>query len=509
MTVSALAKLTAIATMCAATLTVAAAELKSAAITLSSQVRSAIVDFEVVNWPLRGRVEVTLTPAQQAFTVQVMPVPATTATPPVYIVTAQGTGRVVLDLELGDAELRAHGRRWLVVVGTSQHALAAPLVSGRVTISDGPAAGAQPLAVVPFNPPPKILAPPVLSPAPPATAPPPAAAPPPASGTAGYVPPPPQAGAGGAAPPPPPPVSAPAAARFRVTLDGFTVVRETWDTILQTDGKGDEIFIVADVQVFDRERAHPPQRIKTPTYGDVNGFPQRILAGSRSDRGGIRTGDSVPMANPWTRPASMLTRDRLPLVLWEGWLTEGVTSVVIVPTVWEEDNGDWLAGGYAAATGAVGSLLRPFDEARKLMPHEQFARMLRENAQGAPAAAMADVLQALNPVNWVAHIGNWIGKNVTWVVGQAGDRPIGQTFDQRRDQYVFMPKVLNLDYRSAARLAAQQQPALSPAMQAALPPFMRQASAAQLPPGVISMLYEDDDRLAGRYLLWLRVERLQ
>jgi hypothetical protein len=38
---------------------------------------------------------------------------------------------------------------------------------------------------------------------------------------------------------------------------------------------------------------------------------------------------------------------------------------------------------------------------------------------------------------------------------------------------------------------------------------MRQASAAQLPPGVISMLYEDDDRPAGRYLLWLRVERLQ
>ena len=163
MTSRALAKLTAIATMCAASLTVAAAELKSAAITLSSQVRSAIVDFEVVNWPLRGRVEVTLTPAQQAFTVQVMPVPATTATPPGYIVTAQGTGRVVLDLELGDAELRAHGRRWQVVVGTSQHALAAPLVSGRVTITDGAAAGAQPLAVVPFNPPPKILAPPVLS----------------------------------------------------------------------------------------------------------------------------------------------------------------------------------------------------------------------------------------------------------------------------------------------------------------------------------------------------------
>lgn len=559
MTVRALAKLTAIATMCAASLTVAAAELKSAAITLSSQVRSAIVDFEVVNWPLRGRVEVTLTPAQQAFTVQVMPVPATTATPPGYIVTAQGTGRVALDLELGDAEIRVHGRRWQVVVGTSQHALAAPLVSGRVTVSDGPAAGAQPLAVVPFDPPPKRLAQPLLPPAPPpAAAPPPAsgsagyvppppqpgagvappppapasapaAAPPPASGSVGYVPPPPRPGAGGAAPPPPPPVSAPAAARFRVTLDGFTAVRETWDTILQTDGKGDEIFIVADVQVFDRERAHPPQRIKTPTYGDTNGFPQRIRAGRGADPGGgiagagilsgaangggnisgIRTGDSVPIANPWTRPASMLTRDRLPLVLWEGWLTEGVTSVVIVPTVWEEDNGDWLAGGYAAATGAVGSLLRPFDEARKLMPHEQFARMLRENAQGAPAAAMADVLQALNPVNWVAHIGNWIGKNVTWVVGQAGDRPIGQTFDQRRDQYVFMPKVLNLDYRSAARLAAQQQPALSPAAQAALPPFMRQASAVQLPPGVISMLYEDDDRLAGRYLLWLRVERLQ
>lgn len=202
-----LARLAAIAAMCATVLTAAATELKSAAITLSPQVRSAIVDFEVVNWPFRGQVEVTLSPAQQAFTVQVTPVPTSAATPANYVVTAQGTGRVLLDLQIGEAEVRTFGRRWQVLVGTSQHALVAALVSGRVTISDGaPQAAtglrekvrdAPPQALTPTAPPPNLVlrAQPLPAPAP--------VAPPPASGSVGYVPPPPQGATGSTAPPPP------------------------------------------------------------------------------------------------------------------------------------------------------------------------------------------------------------------------------------------------------------------------------------------------------------------
>jgi hypothetical protein len=492
----------------------AAAELRSDTIALVTGATSAAVDFTVAQ-PMRARIEATLDTPAQALSLVVMPASVTGGN---RVSRVEGVGRAAIDVDISTADIQQHGRRWVAIValrGALNPQL--PLVTGRVAISDGtgavasapPSTGTASAAPPPPTgaltplPPPRsaIVAPPLPSTALAPSSPP---------GGTGHVaaPPPPPSGSNVAPPPPPAPPPAPAAARFRVTLDGFTCDRETWDTVLQTDGKGDEIFIVADVQVIDRDRAHPAQRIKTPTYGDTNGFPQRIRAGSRSDLGGIRTGDSVPMNSPWNRPATALTRDRLPLVLWEGTLTDGWNSVVIVPTVWEEDSGDWLAGGYAAATGAVGSLLRPLDEARKLMPHEQFARLLRDNAQNsAPAAAMADVLQALNPANWAVQIGNWIGKQVTWVVGQAGDRPIGQIFDRNRDQYVFMPRMLNLDYRSAMRLATSQSPAQT--IQLPMVPVIGAVQLPPLPPGVIPMTYADDDRLAGRYTLWLRVERLQ
>lgn len=39
----------------------------------------------------------------------------------------------------------------------------------------------------------------------------------------------------------------PASAHYRVTMTGFRVNRESWDTFLETDGKGDEIAISAEV----------------------------------------------------------------------------------------------------------------------------------------------------------------------------------------------------------------------------------------------------------------------
>src|SRR5688500_5227225 len=38
---------------------------------------------------------------------------------------------------------------------------------------------------------------------------------------------------------------------FRVTLNGFRVVRPTWDHALNVDGQGDEVFIVSNAWVSD------------------------------------------------------------------------------------------------------------------------------------------------------------------------------------------------------------------------------------------------------------------
>jgi hypothetical protein len=129
-------------------------------------------------------------------------------------------------------------------------------------------------------------------------------------------------------------------ARYRVTLNGFRVDRETYDTAFETDGKGDEVFILSEAESVDATGG-VGQRFsrQSMTYGDTNGFPQRIQAGNRSDKGGLKTGDRAPdrdLSQP--RPGGMrVFTDHLPLVLWEGTLYRDRNVAVIMPTIWEWD----------------------------------------------------------------------------------------------------------------------------------------------------------------------------
>ena len=131
-------------------------------------------------------------------------------------------------------------------------------------------------------------------------------------------------------------------AAYRVTLNGFRVNHETFDTAFETDGKGDEVFIISEAGSIDRTASvsHRVSR-KSKTYGDINGFPERVQAGSRSDKGGLKTGDCAPnrdLSQP--RPAGMSTfNDDFPMLLWQGNLYSGTWSnaVVIMPTIWEWD----------------------------------------------------------------------------------------------------------------------------------------------------------------------------
>jgi hypothetical protein len=268
--------------------------------------------------------------------------------------------------------------------------------------------------------------------------------------------------------------------------------------------QGREFFL----KELNRQGAYVPVRRKTPVYGDTNGFGQRVQAGSRSDKGGIRSGDSIPYPRPWVR-AAPIAPDRLPQLLWEGTLTDGQNTVLIAPMAWEEDTGDWLAGAYSNISRTAGDLYKIFGTlgpSTSTGSYERTLLAINEVAQTSePVSALSEFLKAINPANWPGAVAGWLGKQITWVVGVAADRPIGQT--PVNDQYVFMPKVLALNYITGEKLLATPPPAppAFPGMQAASAVF---GKPVPVPAGVFQIRLKDDDRLAGDYVLWVHIERI-
>jgi hypothetical protein len=129
-------------------------------------------------------------------------------------------------------------------------------------------------------------------------------------------------------------------ATYRVVLNGFRVHRETYDTAFETDGKGDEVFILSEAVTIDRA-GDLSSRVsrQSKTYGDINGFSERVQAGFRSDMGGLKTDDRVPnrdLSQP-RRTGIRIFNYYLPLLLWQGNLQDGQNAIVIMPTIWEWD----------------------------------------------------------------------------------------------------------------------------------------------------------------------------
>ena len=61
---------------------------------------------------------------------------------------------------------------------------------------------------------------------------------------------------------------------YEVTLEGFTVHNQTWDTMWQTDGKADEVYIYTDIRLIDQAGNLLLRSEKqSDTMGDTNGFP--------------------------------------------------------------------------------------------------------------------------------------------------------------------------------------------------------------------------------------------
>jgi len=259
--------------------------------------------------------------------------------------------------------------------------------------------------------------------------------------------------------------------RYRVTINGFTVHNQTWDHAFEVDGKGDEVFLLADVKTVNRDRKieFSTQR-RSKTMGDRNGYSYRIKAGSRSAMGGIRTGDEIPKKNPWRR-AGRPRPDRLPMVVWEGELVEGKNAVAIIPTIWEWDGGSDAFGEWTGWARDTARILKQANVIDKLFgePIGGRVRVVFEASELALGIALS--LQRDSDGG---------------ILGKAQDRPIGMIRKGKR--YVFLPKVLALNYNTAEEVLKTN---------------------FGLGRGIIEINYKDDSKLRGDYSLYLQVQRIR
>ena len=257
----------------------------------------------------------------------------------------------------------------------------------------------------------------------------------------------------------------PTSGKYRVSLVGFRVNHETYDTPLETDGKGDEIRLSTSVQQLgpNGESVGAPRTLTTPVYGDVNNFSSRVPAGSRSDKGGLKSGDTYPAnTDPSVRHEEPRS-DRLPLLLWQGELETGKNGVAIAPTVWEIDSGDVLAAPLVGASGAVLGVAKVVQTV-------------------GPIAALIPGVGLLAKAS-VAATG--MAATMLGSVRQFGNRPVGTTTAGGNLQYA--PQVVILTTGTAEAVLAGK---------------------AGIKPGVIEIRYRDSQGLDGDYSVYLQVERI-
>ncbi len=131
------------------------------------------------------------------------------------------------------------------------------------------------------------------------------------------------------------------AGRIRISFIGFDCYRETWDDILNTDGKGDEVYFNFGFTQADKTgNTKMTYEKRTGVYGDATGpFANRTSVGSCVDlfgnnRGGIKAGDTY----------------RCNDMVGEYNLADG-DILSVVPTAWEYDP---VADDISSFTSTIG-----------------------------------------------------------------------------------------------------------------------------------------------------------
>ena len=275
-----------------------------------------------------------------------------------------------------------------------------------------------------------------------------------------------------------------------VTAVGFQVIHHTTEAVVDLTGAGDEITVNSwACEYITGETAAPPGPVRSSlSYGDTDfhyGPPGslqrsflRVRAGQASASGGLRDGDIVPPAGGVypTAPAVSGAADRvLPMRLWSGFVQDGSRAnvVVVVPTIWEEDD----------STVNLGPIYGP-----------QIREKLRLGARPGTSGFLQTLL---SPHTGLAGIEDWGLRESVSAGAPQVTRPIGMAWDGphaygQAEQAVskFNPWVLRLTLPSVLAAAAATN---------------RSSSGR---PGDIDLRYTDEAEWAGDYVLTVNIRVL-
>lgn len=120
-------------------------------------------------------------------------------------------------------------------------------------------------------------------------------------------------------------------ATFKLTVLGFNCITETADNVLETDGKGDEVFFVISAAIRSGEQTKTHFVPRFGVFGEVTESFPRIKAGTRGPNGGVKTGDV------YLNPGVGQPGGRDPMTVIQVKLEEGQT-LCLVPSIWDQDH---------------------------------------------------------------------------------------------------------------------------------------------------------------------------
>jgi hypothetical protein len=278
-----------------------------------------------------------------------------------------------------------------------------------------------------------------------------------------------------------PPTVYTTAGRYRVVIQGVAVANETVDG---GEGKADEIFVAAAHVLWDRRDGHiisVPDVIRTVEYGDISGKNSgRVQAGTASRQGGLWGRNGGDYAPGDFRPSSTSTAGaaagRLPLLVFEGGLSDGAEALLIAPSIWEVDGNPIGFNNYSNTwkTAGVGPLIQSPAVQNQLSMANLTSLVVPPNGTLPTALAITNL--------FTGFIGAFV-LEMSFVTTNQMDRPIGLSSYQNVDQYQDRVMVITREKLGALPVGGGVQLAI---------PFAEPR----------------DNKLNGLYQLFVRVERI-
>lgn len=161
---------------------------------------------------------------------------------------------------------------------------------------------------------------------------------------------------------------------YRIAIERFKAIEPAAEDLLRGDGRGNEVYMLAQVNEYrywGRQAGAgmvSSTLLRTPTFGDVQNYPNRVRAGSASATGGIQANDEYPAPVQLISQLKPPTSNNLPFLLWEGDLTEIDGAVIIAPTIWEADGDERLLPAFAAYQASTAGNIQYLNDVRPFLP---------------------------------------------------------------------------------------------------------------------------------------------